>query len=348
MIEEMINTETIKINIPESIHRSLARDMINFEVYKRDGEHVNINGFMNSFIAGYYDKYQAELEKHTKRTHDLLAKYINNPQKINEAASEIVIDEILPELTNRKTINSKVLKFRPNREIDGIIIEIEKKRQSLNESMSGFFRMMIFSYLKNQVYEREKIIYYGNTAIIEKACSQRKEITFITRDNPKFLHKVIPFGLRHGPDELFNYLLCQEYNQYTGKMMPMSYRLCRIVNPRFNSVEGRIEKDVRKYLEKMEKYGPQFLINEDVVTCVELTPSGRKSFQRVYQGRPIADRNDDPDENGNVKFYFTCSQDQIFLYLRRFNPGEATVLYPEELKNRLIDFHKKHLICLGS
>lgn len=347
MKEEMINTETIKINIPEALFRSLSSDMANFEVFKRDGEQVNVSGFMNSLIAGYYDQYQDELKKHTERTRYLLAKYIVDEQKLNQATSEIVSDEESQEPSARKTVNSKTIKFRPKNETEGIVLEIEKKRQAANESISGFFRNMLLSYLQNQVYEREKIIYYHNTAIIEKACSQGQEITFTTRDNPLFIHKVIPYGMRHGPDELFNYLLCQEHNKANGKMSPMSYRLCRIVNPRATSTSIRIENDVRRYLEKMEKYGPQYLIKEDIATCIEFTPAGRKSFQRLYQGRPIADPSDEkPDENGNMKYHFSCSQDQIFLYLRRFNPGEAKVLYPEELKLRLVEFHQKHLSCL--
>ena len=347
MKEEIINNETIKINIPESLNRSLISDMTNFEVFKRDGEHVNINGFMNSLIAGYYDQYQDELDKHSKRTRDLLAKYIVDEQKLIQATSEIVDDEVSPELSVQKTANRKAIKFRPKNETEAIVLEIEKKRQAANESVSGFFRKMLLSYLRNQVYERERIIYYRNTAIIEDACLQGQEITFTTRDNPLYLHKVIPYGLRHGPDELFNYLLCQEYNQVNGKMSPMSYRLCRVVNPRATSTSQKIENEVRGYLEKMEKYGPQYIIKENITTCIEFTQSGRKSFQRLYQGRPIADPPyDNIDEKGNLKLHFTCSQDQIFLYLRRFNPGEAKILYPEELKHRLIEFHQEHLSCL--
>lgn len=347
MRAKIINTETIKINVPESLNRLLVNDMNNFEVFKRDGETINFNGFMSSMIAGYYEKYQEEVSEQARRTNELLAKYIKDKKQLEQATSEIVVEEFAAETHEKKEINSKALKFRSTTETDGIILEIEEKRKSANESISGFFRMMLFSYSRNPVYERERIIYYRNTDIIEEACRCGKVITFTIRDNPSFLHKVIPYGIKHGPDELFNYLLCQEYSQDLGKMVAMTYRLCRIVNPRISASSETITKEVKGYLEKMENLAPQYAIMDDQKTCIEFTPAGKKSFQRLYQGRPIVADKDDPDSNGNVKFYFECSQDQLFLYLRRFNPGEARILYPEELRKRLIIFHKDHLSCLN-
>ena len=346
MRAKIINTETIKINVPESLNRSLTNDMNNFEVFKRDGETLNFNGFMSSLIAGYYEKYQEEVLEQTRRTKELLSKYIRDNKQLEQATSEIVIEEFAAEMHEKKEANSKSLKFRSTTETDGIILEIEEKRKSANESISGFFRMMLFSYIRNPVFERERIIYYRNTDIIEEACRCGKEITFTIRDNPSFLHKVVPYSIKHGPDELFNYLLCQEYNQDLGRMVAMTYRLCRIVNPRMTTSSGIITKEIKAHLEKMEELTPQYAIMDDQKTCIEFTPAGKKSFQRLYQGRPVVASKDDPDGNGNVKFYFACSQDQLFLYLRRFNPGEARILYPEELKERLIEFHQEHLSCL--
>ena len=348
MRERVTNTETIKINVPESLERSLVYDMTNFEVFKKDGEHLNFNSFMSSLIAGYYEKYRERQNSQEERIRSLLSRYITNQQQLSQAASEIISSEALPVSSRQKAPNNKALKFRPTRETDGIILEIEEQRQSANESLSGFFRMMLFSYIQNPVYERERIIYYRNAAIIADACERGKEILFTTRDNPAFLHRVIPYGLRHGPDELFNYLLCQETHKNAGTNAAMSYRLCRIVNPRIATPGAQIDYKTRLYLEKMEKYGPQYLINKDMASCIRFSRSGRVSFQKLYQGRPTVDRKDEPDADGSIKYYFSCSQDQLFFYLRRFNPGEAIVLSPEDLKRRLIDFHQKHLNFLKS
>ena len=198
---------------------------------------------------------------------------------------------------------------------------------------------MLYSYSKKPVYERERIIYHQNLALLDSACSSGKEVTFTYRDKPGILHRVVPYKVKYGTDELHNYLLCQEYNEFRGEMIAMSYRLCRIVSPRITGKEGKLDKRAKDCLIKMEECGPQYTINEEIETCVEFTPNGRKSFQRLYQGRPVVGRRDPEDDRGNVKYYFTCSQDQLYLYLRQFNPGETTILYPERLRERLYQFH---------
>lgn len=337
------NTETIKINMPESLARSLLNDAAGFEVFKKDGETVNLNSFISSLIAGYYEKYQEELSERLQKTKTLLASYIRNPDLLNQASMEIVSGDMASENPARKEANSQSIKFRPTRETDGIITEIEEKRRMTHESLSGYFRHMLGSYMQNPIYERERIIYYQNTAAIERACSRGESLVFTCRDNPGFLHTVIPYSLVHGPEELYNYLLCQESNDSSRKKTARSYRLCRIVNPRATPSDKRIDSRVRDCLVRMEKYGPQFMINDDVVTCVRLTADGRKSFQKIYQGRPIVDRKDEEDSDGHVNLYFSCSQEQLFLYFRRFNPGEITILYPQKLKKRLYQFHYDHL-----
>ncbi len=342
----IMNTETIKINMPDSLARALLNDAAGFEVFKKDGETVNLNSFISSLIAGYYEKYQEELSQRLQKTKALLASYIRNPALLSQASMEVVSGDMASESPAGKAANSHSIKFRPTRETDGIITEIEEKRRTANQSLSGYFRHMLISYLQNPIYERERIIYYQNTAAIERACSRGENLVFTCRDNPGYLHTVIPYKLVHGPEELYNYLLCQEFNGSRRKKTAMSYRLCRISNPRATPSEKQIDSRIKDYLVRMEKYGPQFMINDDVATCIELTADGRKSFQKIYQGRPVVDRKDEEGSDSRLKLYFSCSQEQLFLYFRRFNPGEITVLYPQALKKRLYQFHYDHLKSL--
>ena len=59
MRAKIIYTETIKINIPESLNRSLVTDMTMFEVFKKDGEQINTNGFINALISETYQGFFA-------------------------------------------------------------------------------------------------------------------------------------------------------------------------------------------------------------------------------------------------------------------------------------------------
>lgn len=158
---------------------------------------------------------------------------------------------------------------------------------------------------------------------------------------------VMPYKLVCGSDEQFNYLLCQEYREDLGKYLAVSYRMCRIVNVADSAYSQPFDEKVLSYLERMEKYGPQYNINEVTETVVELTETGVLDFRRIYQGRPKPDRVDKPDSHGIARYYFSCSQDQLYFYFRRFNPGQARIIKPEKLKEQLKCFHENHLKAMA-
>lgn len=106
-----------------------------------------------------------------------------------------------------------------------------------------------------------------------------------------------------------------------------------------------LSDEVRAHLQSMIKYGPQFAINDDVESCVRLTDTGVNSFTRIYSGRPTPNRIE--KDGVDCLYFFTCSQDQLFLYFRRFGPGEAEVISPNPLRQRMIEFHRGALAAYG-
>ncbi len=94
----------------------------------------------------------------------------------------------------------------------------------------------------------------------------------------------------------------------------------------------------------MKRTAPQFAINEDTESCIEFTERGQFSYTQIYNGRPKADRIEEVGENTGEKrwrYYFSCSQDQLFRYLLRFNIGEARILDPDELRLKLLSYYQK-------
>ena len=165
-----------------------------------------------------------------------------------------------------------------------------------------------------------------------------REITFTTIYNLKAMHHVIPYELTHGSEEKFNYLLGQEYSRTLKRNMAVSYRLCRIKRPSYDLSSGTLEAPVRDNLEKSKKNSPQYAINEDAETCVRLSEKGQQSFKSIYFGRPVPKRSE-KQKDGSSLHYFKSSLDQLYRYFVRFNAGEAEVLYPEQLRERLRRFY---------
>jgi hypothetical protein len=138
---------------------------------------------------------------------------------------------------------------------------------------------------------------------------------------------------------MYNYLLCAEYNPYSRQQEAKTYRLNRIDKINYGKSIRSIDSSVQHYLEMMVEYGPQYMINDEEKTCVRLSESGLKSFNRIYYGRPRVERIE--NKGGYSYLYFKCSKDQIYLYFRRFSGTEALIISPEWLRNKMIRFHQE-------
>ena len=177
-----------------------------------------------------------------------------------------------------------------------------------------------------------------NYETIQKACLNKKSISFKTKWNPTSIHNVIPYKISSGSEELFNYVLCAEYNELTIKQEAIPYRLSRIENIFFTQLECNIDNTVKYNLDKMIEYGPAYPINANEEVCVELTPTGINNYRKIYFGRPKYEY-EKPVENGSLLF-FNCSLEQLFFYFRRFGK-EAKILYPDHFRKRMANFHAK-------
>ena len=148
--------------------------------------------------------------------------------------------------------------------------------------------------------------------------------------------------MTHGFEERFNYLLGQEYNEKLKRNTAVSFRLCRINRPSYCISSGELEESVAQNLEKTKRRSPQYAINEDTETCVRLSERGQQSFRAIYFGRPAVSRKEKA-EDGSMLYFFQSSVDQVYRYFMRFNAGEAEVLYPEDLRDRLRKFYEDAL-----
>jgi len=332
--------EKINIYVPDQIGRTLNDDATLFEVFKRDGCSVNRNRFLSMLIVGYYNSYVSECQTKYESLQDVIERYVSNMKQQNSLAEAILKKIILPEVPKRKGKNPIRLSLKPTHETESIIIKIISS-MGTDDYVSQYFCRMFMNYCEKPLFERERIIFRGNNEFLVMACQAKRPITFSTIWNSKVIHEVLPYELTFGQEEMFNYLLCQEKNEYSGNYEARAYRLNRITQLNFSTTMVSMSEEVRKHLELMKFYGPQYPINDDEETCVKLTDYGVISYNRIYYGRPKYERIE-ACPNGRL-LYFNCSKDQIFFYFRRFEAGAAEILYPESLRERMIKFHSAAL-----
>ena len=336
-MSRICNPDKVNIYVPEKTGAALKRDAELFEIFKSDGD-VNLNRFLSNLIVGYYNGYKQERNSKMAAVKEIVYPFLREKKKLEEISEKLMEDVILPAVPKRKGKNPVRLSLKPTLETDQTLTEISLA-DGQEGSVSQYLCRMFMSYCEKPTYERERIIYRERLTFLEEACSDHSEITFATVNNPGLIHHVIPYEIVAGQDETFNYLLCQEYNSATEKNEAKSYRLCRINRPSYYHTSGVLVEEVVQHLEKMKRIAPQYSINDDTKICIRFTSAGQRSYRMIYTGRPPVDRIEQDKEKQEALYYFSCSQEQVYRYILRFNAGEANIQYPVELKKKVHDYY---------
>ena len=341
----MSYTEKINIFVSNHIAETLENDARQFEIYKMNSTAINMNRFLNMLIAGYFDTYTEQYKQLYDQIKQILSQNgMSNNDDLNIPANTIIKAVTSSYIHKKKGLVARKISLKPTSLTESIFSYIDHYLN--DDSLSQFFCRMFTSYAGNPLNVRERIIFKETYEILKKACIQKQQCSFITNRNSATVHEVLPYALSVGKEELFNYLICQEYNNMADKKEAATYRLNRISKIRITTQPESLLGEVKHHLEMMKVFGPQFSINEDVITCVKMTEKGIHLFNRIYFGRPLIDHIE-KTENSTL-YYFRCSQNQLYLYFRRFNDNHAIVLYPETLRQSIIDFHKNALAAYSS
>ena len=330
----MSDLEKLSIYVPRAIAIALDRDAELFEIFKRDGRTINRNRFLSQVLLGYHDSYTEELSRLADAVSKAVEDSVGNVTDRSNLVHKIV-QAVSPSMPDgQRGADIKRLSLKPTYQTEGLIREILDDLG--NDNRSQYFYGMLASYCDRPSSMRERIVFKESIALLEDACRKRRMVSFSTTWDKTTIHRVVPYKLVAGQDERLNYLLCfEEENQ---DRQTLAYRLCRISRPHILSTSATLPEYAYRHLALMEQHGPQFAINDDEQACVRLTPKGAITYQRVYLGRPAYERVEHVE--GGDLYYFNCSDDQLFLYFRRFGPGEAEVIAPASLRDRVIAFHE--------
>ena len=326
--------------LPTKMIEELQQDADRFEVFKR-GDKRNMNGFISCLLCGYYDKYSEERRNLAASIKSMLRNDIQDAHRLSDTTSALL--DMLSQRTRNYEKEKKLphMPYKPTKDTWKIINSIETSSDNTVSSLSKYLRDMFASYLSLPIYEREKIIFKKNVDILEIACTKHSTVSLSSSSEPGKVVRVVCYKLEHSTDEMFNYLLCQGYNDRMGKETPFTLRLCRIQNLLEELDQIALNPEIEKLLDLMNRQTPQYAIYEDVKTRVLLTKDGQKAFSRIYFGRPKPIEPPEELPNGRKIYTFNHANIQLYFYFRRFQANEAIVLEPKSLADDIKAFHEK-------
>lgn len=295
-----------------------------------------MNRFLTLLISGYYDQYVLEKKKlHDKAVAALKDFRIDGHEK--ERIAQSILDAIT-ESGAKKTYekSGRTLSFKPTAKTEDLIKSIERNSC---DSPSRYLKGMLTDYSKKPFSQREQIVFHDHYSLLLRCCADRQPIRLSTIWEKDTTHEVVPYAVATGPEEMFNYLLCQEVNPSTHIPETRAYSLRRIRGISASDISATISPHIHERLERMISMGPQYAINDEDEICVRLTEKGLAQFNSIYFGRPKY-RIMEHKPDGHYQYY-RCSHDQAFLYFRRFDAKEAEILAPDSLRKRMACFFRE-------
>ena len=332
----------INIYVSDEVAQRLDEDAKLFEVFKNDGVTINRNKFLNLLVLGYSESFANESEHMRIALGEEIDKI---PARLSPVVKSQLIDGIMsnaihPSDHKRKGIHQSRLSLKPVKYTEGIIGAIHEVFGP-SDSDSSYFRSMLSSYCQKPSNEREQIIFSRSFEPLKKACRPRVKsrpiVSFSTTRDPEKMFSAIPYDVAIGQGEQFNYLLCSVLGRDGQK--PMSFRLARITRLARTGRSATIDPEVEELLNRTKRFGAQYVISSDVETVVRLTVKGVQAYQSIYFGRPEYTKREQLSD-GEWLYRFKCSQNQLFLFFKRFGPDEAEVVSPSELREQIIEFHQ--------
>lgn len=339
----MAYQEKINIYLPEGTGALLDEDAMRFEVLKKDRETINRNRFLSRVFAGYYRTYAEECRIQYEAAVQVLADYLPQKNQQEEAANRLLLSLRGAAGAPRRDAPSKKYSLKPTVDTGGILQEI-RENLPLEDSLSGYLCQLLCSYSQKPLHERERIVFREEYGLLEDAVQKKQCVSFSTSWKPDITHTVLPYGVFVGQDEMYNYLLCMEQDRRTGKDQAVTYRLNRLQGLRKSAARMTLTAPVRRNLEEMARRGAQYVIRGKQKSVIGLTPKGQDAYLRVYQGRPKPDAIEEKD--GFRWLVFSCSEEQLFFYFRKFEGGTLRVREPDALRKRLLAFHEGAILDL--
>ncbi|WP_156285786.1 WYL domain-containing protein [Oceanivirga salmonicida] len=188
------------------------------------------------------------------------------------------------------------------------------------------FNQILYKYLENPRYEREKIVFFKTYELIKNAIKDEKILNLEYEYNSiKFL-KIIPLFLKESREENAIYLVARDLNYKDKSREYRTFKLSRITN----CIKTEISFNIKKYEKKIKKIKNNFDPNLNCMgkMIVKFTNDGLKKLEEKLVNRPKETKT-----SKNIReFYFSGS---IEKYFEDFN-DEMEIININKKNNKII------------
>jgi hypothetical protein len=263
-----------------------------------------------------------------------------------------LVSSFWPYLRDGK-VSQKVDRIFKPRDVAGNAVYVEPTKEAIDsfQSVYSFYkdkaygaaiRELMEKFFTLQSDERERIIFSNIYDDIETAIKKKKELTIRTYDRYKdkmFQYYFDPYQICQTSDRIFNYVLGKMYRDNDGNLVTM--RLSKIIGVSFAKDQFSFTREEVGGFEEMIRVGAQFSEYGTYEMKAEFTKEGLIKLHLAYKNRPLILK-----EEGNV-VTFRTNDFAAMIYFTQFG-DMMTILEPKELRERILNFHRKAVAKEGA
>lgn len=320
----------ITIYLDSIAYKKIIHDQELFKTGKNKSE------IIKKIIINHYSKYEVNINELKQKIKDTIINESDNHQFNEEKYLNIAwkITKYLTEKTNvfsnetkkqKRKIN--IRKNKKDSELEFILDSCPK-----NASESEYLANIIYSYLKEPQYERERIIYKDIINMINEAIKNNQSIRIKTKLDNNKIQYINPKEICVSKEELYNYLLYQAYSERKKEYYASTIHIYNILSVYHDTNPRKFQPNIEEQFNKMKLNGVQFSINGDTVYKVKLTENGKSLFRSRYLERPVPLL--ESDESKGI-YYFNCSEMQFESYFAPFRK-DVIILEPNEAREKIV------------
>ena len=303
----------ISVYLNERQYRGILDDARCFSILRGDGR-PNVNRFCNLALCNHLEKYTELMKRRFEKALKILRSRFRNEKAgtIEMAAREIAFANLdFGSEPKEKSGRSVSLLIDPDKQA---MVQEAISRSFMDIDISEFIRGLLRSYLSFPFFMRERIIYADRIRIITKAIENRESVAYKHPGSGEW-HHFYPAVIGYSKHEYYNYVVGQIDNSHHTTYAVRLSNMAQVYDAAMPAV---FTEDFPLYLERMQRNGIQFGINEDRIYEVTLTEDGYEEFNRRYLEQPDPVSTQIRDD-GSVRLAFDCSRFQLDKYFMPFN-----------------------------
>lgn len=295
----------------------------------------NKSALIKKIIINYHSKYRSNINELKQKIKDAIKNEIRDNQFDENQFLCIACDitKYLSEKTivinDEKKEHKKKISIRKNKNDSELEYILNSCPYNFSESI--YLTNIIYSYLKEPQYEREKIIYGDILCSINDAIQNKQSIRIKTKSDNK-IQSIDPKEICTSQEGLYNYLLYQIYDKNNQKYYTRTIHIYNILSVHLDTSLSTFQPDIEEQFKKMKSNGVQFSINDNTIYKVKLTEAGKMLFSKRYLERPKP--LSESDESNGI-YYFNCSNMQFKSYFAPFRK-DVIILEPKEMIDEIL------------